>query len=191
FSAYMHQGQICMSTERVVVDRTVADEFAQKLAAKAGTLKAANPKLASAPLGALIDPSAARRIKALIDDAMSKGAKLLVGREPDGALMDAALLDHVTPDMKIYYQESFGPVACIVRVVDVEEAIRVANDTEYGLSSAVFTRDVTLALQIAQRLEFGMCHINGPTVYDEAHVPFGGMKSSGWGRFGGAAGVSE
>jgi acyl-CoA reductase-like NAD-dependent aldehyde dehydrogenase len=191
FGAYMHQGQICMSTERVVVDKTIADELAGKLAAKAATLSAGDPKLGSAQLGAMITPEAATRIQALIDEAVSKGAKLLAGRAPQGALMDAALLDHVTPEMRIYHEESFGPITCIVRVADVEEAIRAANDTEYGLSSAIFTSDITLALQIAQRLDFGACHINGPTVYDEAHVPLGGMKASGWGRFGGTPGIHE
>lgn len=191
FGAYMHQGQICMSTERVIVEKAVADELASKLAAKAATLKAGDPKVGRAPLGAMVTRDAASRINTLIDDAVSKGAKLLVGRAAEGVLLDAALLDHVTPEMRIYHEESFGPITCIIRVADVEEAIRTANDTEYGLSSAIFTKDITLGLQIAQRLDFGACHINGPTVYDEAHVPLGGMKASGWGRFGGTPGIHE
>lgn len=191
FGAYMHQGQICMSTERVVAEEAIADELAAKLAAKAATLSAGDPKLGRTPLGAMITAEAATRIQALIDEAVGKGAKLLAGGAPQGALMNAALLDRVTPEMRIYHEESFGPITCIVRVANVEEAIRVANDTEYGLSSAIFTRDITLALQIAQRLDFGACHINGPTVYDEAHVPLGGMKASGWGRFGGTPGIHE
>ena len=93
--------------------------------------------------------------------------------------------------MQIYHEESFGPVTCMVRVKGIEQAVQVANDTEYGLSSAIFTKDVSLALKLAQRLDFGCCHINGPTVYDEAQMPLGGMKASGYGRFGGLPGVHE
>jgi acyl-CoA reductase-like NAD-dependent aldehyde dehydrogenase len=191
FGAYMHQGQICMSTERVVIDHAVADEFADKLAAKAKQLVAGNPLTSNSPLGALVSETSGQRLRGLIDDAVGKGARLRAGGEIDGVLMNAALLDHVTPDMDIYAEESFGPVTTMVRVGDVEEAIRVANDTEYGLTSAIFTRDVGLAMQIAQRLDFGCCHINGPTVNDEAQIPLGGMKSSGYGRFGGTAGIHE
>jgi vanillin dehydrogenase len=191
FGAYMHQGQICMSTERVVIDHAVADEFAGKLARKAASLVAGDPLKGDVALGALVSPASAQRVKTLIGDAVHKGAVLLAGGGINGALMDAALLDHVKPGMEIYYEESFGPVTTIVRVGDAEEAIRVANDTEYGLSSAIFTRDVGLALQMAQRLDFGCCHINGPTVNDEAQMPLGGMKASGYGRFGGAPGIHE
>jgi acyl-CoA reductase-like NAD-dependent aldehyde dehydrogenase len=93
--------------------------------------------------------------------------------------------------MRIYGEESFGPVACMVRVRGVDEAVRVANDTEYGLSAAVFGRDATRAMQVARRIESGICHVNGPTVHDEAQMPFGGVKASGYGRFGGKAGINE
>lgn len=192
FGAFMHQGQICMSTERIIVQASVADAFAQSLSNKAASLRAADPSGGtSAPLGSLVDAASSQRVKALIDDAVAKGATLCVAGSADGALMNPSVLDHVTPEMTIYHEESFGPVVCIVRVQDVEEAVRVANDTEYGLSSSIFTRDVTLALDIAQRLDFGCCHINGPTVHDEAQMPLGGMKASGYGRFGGLPGVSE
>ncbi len=191
FGAYMHQGQICMSTERVVVDEKIADVFAQKLADKAKTLVAGNPLISDVAMGSLVGADAASYVGGLVTDAVEKGATLLAGEDPQGALMNAALLDHVTPAMRIYHEESFGPVTAIVRVRGVEEAIRVANDTEFGLSSAIFTRDVGLALTIAQRLDFGCCHINGPTVNDEAQMPLGGMKASGYGRFGGLPGIHE
>lgn len=191
FGAYTHQGQIRMSTERVVIDHSIADEFAAKLARKATTLVTGDPLRSNVPLGALVSAASAQRVKSLIKDAVAKGAKLLAGGEIDRALMDAALLDHVKPGMEIYYEESFGPVTTMVRVGDVEVAIRVTNDTQYGLSSAIFTRDVGLALQIAQQLDFGCCHINGPSVNDEAQMPLGGMKASGYGRFGGAPGIHE
>ena len=105
--------------------------------------------------------------------------------------MDATVLDHVTPAMRIYSEESFGPVVSVIRVRGVDEAVRVANDTEYGLSSAVFGRDVKRAMDVALRIESGICHVNGPTVHDEAQMPFGGMKASGYGRFGGKAAIHE
>ena len=106
-------------------------------------------------------------------------------------LIDATVLDHVTPAMRIYHEELFGPVAAVIRVQGPDEAVRVANDSEYGLSAAVFGRDLTRALDVARRVESGICHINGPTVHDEAQMPFGGLKASGYGRFGGAAAIHE
>jgi acyl-CoA reductase-like NAD-dependent aldehyde dehydrogenase len=191
FGAFMHSGQICMSTERIVVDNRIADEFAGKLAAKARSLSAGNPRTSNAPLGSLVDMAPAERVEGLVKDALGKGAKLLAGGDRDGTIMGATVLDLVTPEMKIYYEESFGPVVCLIRVKDDEDAVRVANDTEYGLSSGIFSRDVKRALDIAHRLDFGCCHINGPTVYDEAQMPLGGMKASGYGRFGGQPGINE
>jgi acyl-CoA reductase-like NAD-dependent aldehyde dehydrogenase len=189
FGAFVHQGQVCMSTERVVIDDKVADEFAQKIAVKAKSIVAGNPQISDVALGSLISRDAAQRVGALVADAVGKGATLLAGGGIDGTIMEATVLDRVTPKMDIFYEESFGPVVCMVRVPDVEAAIRVANDTEYGLSSGIFTRDVKLAMDIAQRLDFGCCHINGPTVHDEAQMPLGGMKASGYGRFGGQPGI--
>lgn len=180
-----------MSTERIVVDAQIADEFASKMTTKAKSIVAGNPHASDVPLGALISAEAALRVDGLVKDAVSRGAKLLAGGKVDGAIMDATLLDHVTSEMKIYHEESFGPVACMVRVRDIEEAMHVANDTEYGLSSGIFTNDVRLAMQIAERLDFGCCHINGPTVHDEAQMPLGGVKASGYGRFGGQPGINE
>lgn len=191
FGAFMNQGQICMSTERIIVDETIAAEFAARFAAKAATLTASDPRGGKAALGAIVSSEAVVRIEGLIRDAVQKGARLLAGGEAHGALMDATVLDHVTPSMRIYREESFGPVAAIIRAHGVEDAIRIANDTEYGLSSAVFGRDVGRALMVANRLEAGICHINGATVHDEAQMPFGGVKSSGYGRFGGMAAIQE
>jgi benzaldehyde dehydrogenase (NAD) len=101
------------------------------------------------------------------------------------------VLDHVTPAMRIYDEESFGPVTTVVRGRGDDELVRIANDTPYGLSSAVFSHDVTRAFAVARRLETGICHINGPTVHDEAQMPFGGVKDSGYGRFGGKAAINE
>ena len=191
FGAYMNQGQICMSTERIVVDQTIADQFVAALAAKATSLKAGDPREGNTPLGCLVDLSAAERIDALIRDAVAKGAKLVAGGTREGVIMQATVVDHVTPDMTLYHEESFGPVVAVTRVGSVEDAIRIANDTEYGLAAAVFGRDITRAMSVASQIESGICHINGPTVHDEAQMPFGGVKASGYGRFGGKAGIAE
>jgi acyl-CoA reductase-like NAD-dependent aldehyde dehydrogenase len=191
FGAFMNQGQICMSTERLIVDESIADVFAAKLAAKAATLIAGDPRKGRTPLGALVGFDAVERVLGLVRDAVAKGARLIAGGAANGVLMDATVLDAVTPAMRIYSEESFGPVAAIIRVGGVEEAVRVANDSEYGLAAAVFGRDLGRALSVAQRLETGICHVNGPTVHDEAQMPFGGVKASGYGRFGGVAAIHE
>ncbi|MBA5804385.1 MULTISPECIES: aldehyde dehydrogenase [Rhizobium] len=190
FGAFLHQGQICMSTERIIVHQAIADEFAAKLAARAAQLPAGDPR-GHVVLGSLISLDAAKKMEALISDAEAKGAKLVAGGKRTGTVVEATLLDHVTREMRIYSEESFGPVKPIIRVADEEEAIRVANDTEYGLSAAVFSRNVQRAMAVAARIESGICHINGPTVHDEAQMPFGGVKGSGYGRFGGKAAIAE
>ena len=191
FGAYMNQGQICMSTERLVVHEAVADAFVEKLAEKVKTLKAGDPREGNTALGCVVDQTAVDRILALVRDAEEKGARVVAGGSAEGVLMDATLLDNVTPSMRIYTEESFGPTASVVRVGSIDEAVRVANDTEYGLSASVFGRDVPRALAVAGRIESGICHVNGPTVHDEAQMPFGGVKESGYGRFGGTAAIDE
>ncbi|MFS2176968.1 aldehyde dehydrogenase [Rhizobium pisi] len=190
FGAFMNQGQICMSTERIIVDEAIADEFVAKLAARAGQLPAGDPR-GHVVLGSLISLDAAKKMEELIADATAKGAKLVAGGKRSGTVVEATLLDRVTPAMRVYAEESFGPVKPIIRVSGEEEAIRIANDTEYGLSSAVFSRDIQRALAVAARIETGICHINGPTLHDEAQMPFGGVKGSGYGRFGGKAAIAE
>ena len=191
FGAFFHQGQICMSTERVVADVSIADAFVTKLAQRAETLKAGDPGAGSTPLGSLISRDAGARIAGLLEDAVARGARIAAGGPASGSLMDATVVDGVTNQMRLYGEESFGPVAAVVRARGVDEAIRFANDTEYGLSAAVFGRDVGRALHVAERIQSGMCHINGPTVHDEPQMPFGGVNASGYGRFGGKAAVAE
>jgi acyl-CoA reductase-like NAD-dependent aldehyde dehydrogenase/ABC-type branched-subunit amino acid transport system ATPase component len=191
FGAFANQGQICMSTERIVVDEKIADDFVARFAAKAKSLSVGDPREGKAVLGSVVDHAAAERVTQLVLDAVAKGARLAAGGTINGTLIGAHVLDHVTPAMRIYEEESFGPVTTVVRVRGDDEAVRVANDTPYGLSSAVFSRDVTRAFAVARRLETGICHINGPTVHDEAQMPFGGVKHSGYGRFGGKAAIDE
>jgi len=191
FGAYMNQGQICMSTERIVVDDRIADAFVTALTAKARSLKAGDPAAGNTPLGSVVDLTAANRVGQLVKDAVDKGAVLAAGGGINGTIVEATVLDRVTSSMRIYGEESFGPVVTVVRVGSVDEAVRVANDTEYGLAAAVFGRDVNRALAVARRIDSGICHVNGPTVHDEAQMPFGGVKASGYGRFGGKAGIAE
>jgi acyl-CoA reductase-like NAD-dependent aldehyde dehydrogenase len=192
FGAFLYQGQICMSTERFVVDASVADAFVQKFVAKVATFAAGDPVANPAcVIGPLVDDRSGLRINGLIEDALAKGATLAIGGPASGATMPATIIDHVAPGMAIYDEETFGPITTVVRVNGVEDAIRVANDTEYGLSSAVFGRDVTRALDVARRIEAGCVHINGATVQNEAQAPYGGMKKSGYGRFDGRAVIDE
>ncbi|WP_326523841.1 aldehyde dehydrogenase [Sphingomonas sp.] len=189
FGAFMNQGQICMSTERIIVVDSVADAFVEKFAAKVGTMPVGDPREGKAPLGAVVDAKTVDHVKSLIADAVGAGAVQVNGGDADGVLMPAHVIDKVTPEMKLFRDESFGPVVGVIRARDEAHAIELANDTEYGLSASVFTRDTARGLSVAKRIKSGICHVNGPTVHDEAQMPFGGVKSSGYGRFGGRAGI--
>jgi acyl-CoA reductase-like NAD-dependent aldehyde dehydrogenase len=191
FGAFFHQGQICMSTERIIVDRTVAEPFADKLAERARALNVGDPREAETQIGPLINPAALERVGGLVRDALDKGATALSGGEADGPCFPPTVLTGVTPEMRVYSEESFGPVITVVPVDGPDEAVRVANDTEYGLAAAVFSENVPAALELAGRIESGICHVNDATVHDEPQMPFGGVKASGWGRFGGRQALEE
>ena len=175
FGAFMNAGQICMSTERVIVVEAIAEQFVRRFADKAASM----PPPA---VGEQVDEAAATTVRDLVSDAIAQGARSI----GSGA---AIVLDGITPTMRLYRDESFGPVVGIIRVADEQEAIQVANDSEYGLSSAVFTRDTARGLRVARQIRSGICHINGATVQDEPQMPFGGVGGSGYGRFGGKAGI--
>ena len=175
FGAFMNAGQICMATERIIAVEAIADEFARRLADKAASMPAA-------AIGQGVDDAAGPKVQALIDDALAKGARQI-------ASAPATVIDGVTAAMRLYRDESFGPVVGIIRVADEEAAVVAANDSEYGLAAAVFTRDAARGLRVARRIRSGICHVNGPTVQDEPQMPFGGVGASGYGRFGGKAGI--
>jgi acyl-CoA reductase-like NAD-dependent aldehyde dehydrogenase len=192
FGAFMHQGQICMSTERIIVVDKIADEFVKRFTAKVKTLQMGDPTKGNFPIGACVDGKTVDHVKALISDASTQGAKVVTGGSgPGGAFFEPTVIDNVQKGMRIYAEESFGPIVGVIRARDLEHAVALANDSEYGLSAAVFSQDINKALSVAQRIDSGICHINSPTVQDEAQMPFGGTKASGVGRFGGKAGIAE
>jgi len=191
FGAFFNQGQICMSTERVLVDEKIADKFINKLVEKTKTIRAGNPLESQYPLGLLESVKSAERVRTLIEDAQQKGASLPLGLNIKNTIMQPTLVLDITKDMKIYTDESFGPVCTIQRFKTDHEAITLANDSEFGLSSAVFSQDISQALAVAKQIESGICHINGATVHDEAQMPFGGVKQSGYGRFGSKVSIAE
>lgn len=188
YGAYFNQGQICMATERIIAVDAIADAFRAEMETQCAELLARKNR---DKVGELISAEAARRVGRLIDDSLSKGATLIAGGDVSGAHVVPTLLDGVTPEMQIYGEESFGPVAAIIRAGDEAEAISIANDTQYGLVASIFTSDIERARVLAGRLETGVCHINGPTVYDDPSKPFGGVKASGYGRFGGTSAIQE
>ena len=187
----MNQGQICMSTERLIVDDAVADAFAKKFAAKAASMATGDPREGKTPLGAVVDQKTVAHANVQIDDAASKGGQVIAGGKSDSVLMPATVVDGVTSAMKLYRDESFGPIVAILRARDEDHAIELANESEYGLSAAVFTRNTTRGLSAARRIHSGICHVKGPTVHDEAQMPFGGVGASGYGRFGGRQGIDS
>lgn len=191
FGAFFNQGQICMSTERIIVVDAIADAFLEKFAAKVKTLTAGDPRQAGAPLGAVVDRKTTDKLAELVEDAVSKGADVISAGEAEGVLVPARVVVGVTPEMRLYAEESFGPVVAVIRARDEADAIRLANDSAYGLSAAVFTGDGARGLKVARQIRSGICHVNGPTVHDEAQMPFGGVGASGYGRFGGKAGIAE
>jgi aldehyde dehydrogenase (NAD+) len=191
FSAFFHQGEICMSTDRVIVAREIAAEFCARLAAKADSLIVGDPGDPATQIGPLISDGQVAKVAEHVKDAVEKGARLLVGGTSEGRLYRPTVLTDVDRSMKIYGEETFGPVAEVIAVRDDAEALEVANDTTYGLSSAVITRDLERAIFFAEGLEAGMVHVNDGSVDAEACVPFGGCKQSGQGREGGRWSVEE
>jgi acyl-CoA reductase-like NAD-dependent aldehyde dehydrogenase len=191
FGSFLHQGQICMSTRRIVVERTIADEFTARLVEKTNGLKTGDPKEHDTIIGPLIHPGALELVRSRVERAVAEGATVLAGGEVDGPCYRATLLANVPPDSEFARHETFGPVASIEVVDDADQAVDRANATSYGLSAGIITSDRERGFALAQRIESGIVHINDQTIADEPQMPFGGVKDSGFGRFGGRAVVDE
>ncbi len=191
WGSFLHQGQICMSTERIIIERPIAAEFTEKLVQRAQALKIGDPRDPTVAIGPLINQAAVDKVHSHVTSAIDAGAQLITGGTHDGLLYHPTVITDVKNTMKLFTDQTFGPIAPIIVVEDAEEALRVANDSKYGLSSGIITNDFTRALMIARDLETGMVHIGDQTVNDEPQVPFGGVKGSGYGRMGGRAALDE
>ena len=191
FGAFMHQGQICMSARRIIVERPIADAFIDRLVRKTNGLKAGDPNEHDTIIGPLITPDALALVKGRVDRAVADGARVLAGGDAVGACYQATLLTDVAPDSEFARVETFGPVATISIVESAGEAVTLANDTAYGLSAGILTGDNERGLALAGEIEAGIVHVNDQPVHDEPQMPFGGVKDSGWGRFGGTAAMHE
>jgi acyl-CoA reductase-like NAD-dependent aldehyde dehydrogenase len=191
FGAFLHQGQICMSARRIIVERPIADEFVGRLVDKTRGLKVGDPKEPDTIIGPLINERALQSVKVRVDGAVAQGAKVLVGGEATGSCYHATLLTDVPEDSEFARLETFGPVAAVEVVESADDAVARANATSYGLASGIITSDADRGLELAQRIEAGIVHINDQPVGDEPQMPFGGVKESGWGRFGGTAAIEE
>jgi acyl-CoA reductase-like NAD-dependent aldehyde dehydrogenase len=191
FGAFLHQGQICMSARRIIVERGIADEFASRLAQKTAGLKTGDPRQQDTIIGPLITDSALNLVRERVENAVAAGAKVLAGGEAVGPCFQATLITDVPEDSELARRETFGPVAALEVVDSSEEAIARANATSYGLSSGILTSDPDRGFALAQLLEAGIVHVNDQPVADEPQMPFGGVKDSGYGRFGGQAVLDE
>ncbi|MER7922353.1 aldehyde dehydrogenase family protein [Streptomyces sp. NPDC096057] len=190
FAAFMNSGQICMSADRILVHASLAEEFTAKFAAKVVTLPSGHPGEPTTVIGPLISPAAAARVAALVEDAVARGATVLTGGgAPDGAHHPATVLTHLPEDADLYHAEAFGPVCVIDTFATDDEAIAKANHTDNGLTCGILTENGTHGLRVARRIRTGIVHVNDQSVGDEPQAPFGGVKSSGYGRFGGRWGI--
>ena len=182
--AFLNAGQVCMGVKRVIVEDEIADELCDKLVIATEKLVMGNPLSKDTTLGTLINEKAAIQVEETVKNAVESGAKILTGGIRDGAFFQATVIDNVTPDMDLVVRETFGPVAPIIRVKDLDEAIDVANGTEYGLQAGVFTSDYYSAMRCAQEIEAGTVFVNKQSTFRTDNMPFGGFKSSGVGKEG-------
>ena len=191
FGSFMHQGQICMSARKIVVERPIADAFVERLVEKTKGLKAGDPKEHDTIIGPLINEEALETVKGRVEEAVSKGAKVLVGGDAEGPNYQATLLADVPEDSEFAQVETFGPVAAIEIVDGPDEAVARANSTRYGLAAGIITSDPDKGFSLAQQIQSGIVHVNDQPIGDEPQMPFGGVKDSGFGRFGGRAAMDE
>ena len=191
FGAYLHSGQICMSARKIIVEQAVAEEFVERLAKKTQGITCGDPNDPHNVVGPLINASAVETVKRRIDEAVEKGARVLAGGEAVGPCIQATLIADLPEDTELARNETFGPVAVVEVVADQDEAVQRANATSYGLAAGIITSDTERGLALAERIESGIVHVNDQPVHDEPQMPFGGVKDSGWGRFGGTFAMDE
>ena len=184
FSAFFHQGQICMNARKVLIERPIHDEFVDKLAAKVRDFKSGDPTVPGTVIGPLINDRALRSVEERVQDAVARGARLVTGGQAEGRVYAPTILTNVPEAAPITREETFGPVLIVEAVDSPEEALAKATDTRYGLCASILTGDQDRGLDLAQRFDCGMVHINGPTMASEPSLPNGGVKESGWGRSG-------
>jgi acyl-CoA reductase-like NAD-dependent aldehyde dehydrogenase len=191
FGAFLHQGQICMSARRVIVERGIAGEFIDGLTRKTAGLATGDPKDPRTVIGPLINASALETVRRRVDEAVAGGAKILAGGEVVDGCYQATLITDVPPESELAQIETFGPVLALEVVDSSDAALARANATRYGLSAGIFTGDANRGMAMADGIDAGIVHINDQPVHDEPQMPFGGVKDSGWGRFGGAFALDE
>ncbi|MET8965669.1 aldehyde dehydrogenase family protein [Streptomyces sp. NPDC004074] len=189
FGVFLNAGQICMSGDRILVHESLAEEFTRKFVEKTASLRSGDPAHPHTVIGPLVSAQAAQRVAGLVKDAVGKGATVLVGGEPEGAVHPATVLTGVPQDADLYRTESFGPVCVVATFADDDTAVALANDTENGLTCGIITENATHGLAVARRVRTGIVHINDQSVADEPQAPFGGVRASGYGRFGGRWGI--
>lgn len=184
FGQFFFQGQACMASSRIYVEKSIEQEFIARFVAMTETLGMGSLRDPNTWVGPIISERQRQRVRTHIDDARAKGAKILSGGEWLGNRCKPTILAGVSEAMTVCREETFGPVTSVYPVSGLDEAITRANDTTYGLSAAIFTQDISKAMRFVQSVHSGMVHINAPTLHDEPHVPFGGVGDSGFGREG-------
>ena len=191
FGIFLHQGQVCMANSRLIVEKEIYGRFCEKLVAKATKLKIGDPHQPDTVIGPLVDAKQCAFIQAQVQDAVAMGGRVMCGGKSEVGFYQPTVIADVTTSMRIFDEESFGPVVCVIKANDAEEALALANKSSFGLSAGLITNDLQKALDLSLRLETGMVHINDCSILDEPHVPFGGVKDSGVGREGGRYSMDE
>ncbi|GAA0376030.1 aldehyde dehydrogenase [Acrocarpospora corrugata] len=184
YGAFLHQGEVCMCARRILVERPIAEEFTERFIAKVSQLPVGDPRDPATVLGPLINQWALSLITRRVEEAVALGARVLIGGTPQPPCYPATVLTDVPEEAELAFEETFGPVALLEIVENRDHAVQRSNASRYGLTAGIITDDVYRGLDLARRLEVGIVHVNDQPVNDEPHMPFGGLKDSGWGRFG-------
>lgn len=182
--AYLNAGQVCMGVKRIIVQEGIYEEFKEKLVEETSKIIIGDPTSKDTQLGTLISQKAAKQVEETVNNAVDMGAEILIGGKRDGAFFEATVIDSVTPDMNLVRSETFGPIAPLIKVKTLDEAIQIANDTEYGLQAGVFTENYRDALRCANEIEAGTVFVNKQSTFRTDNMPFGGFKNSGCGKEG-------